>query len=66
MHRSSYKAFSLVMVLALVLMALPMQSAQALSPDIVISQVYGGGGILAVSTQMILLSYSTVVRQPSL
>lgn len=44
MHRSSYKAFSLVMVLALVLMAVPMQSAQAVSQDIVISQVYGGGG----------------------
>ena len=38
------KMFSLALVLALVLSALPMQNVQALSPDIVISQVYGGGG----------------------
>jgi predicted extracellular nuclease len=44
MYKTSFKVFSVLMVLALVLMALPMQKAQALSTDVVISQVYGGGG----------------------
>lgn len=44
MHRSLSKMFSVFVVLALVMMALPTQSAQAISSDIVISQVYGGGG----------------------
>ncbi len=44
MKKSLFKVFSIVTILALMLMALPMQSAQALSSDIVISQVYGGGG----------------------
>jgi len=44
MTKSFSKVFSLALVLALVLSAMPMQSAQAISPDIVISQVYGGGG----------------------
>jgi predicted extracellular nuclease len=39
-----FKAFSILAIMALVFAALPMQSAQAASPDIVISQVYGGGG----------------------
>lgn len=38
------KMFSVFTILALMMMALPMQSAQAVSPNIVISQVYGGGG----------------------
>ena len=44
MNKSLFKVFSLITILALVLMALPMQSAQAISTTIVISQVYGGGG----------------------
>jgi predicted extracellular nuclease len=44
MKKSVFKVFSFVSILALMLMALPVQSAQAVSPDIVISQVYGGGG----------------------
>src|ERR1041384_4848852 len=44
MNKSLFKAFSLVTILALMLAALPMQSVQAISADIVISQVYGGGG----------------------
>ncbi len=44
MYKSSFKVFSVLMVLALVMMALPMQKAQALSADVVISQIYGGGG----------------------
>jgi len=39
-----FKGFSIVMIMALMLAALPMQSAEAVSADIVISQVYGGGG----------------------
>jgi len=39
-----FKGFSIIMVLALLLAALPMRSAEAISADIVISQVYGGGG----------------------
>ena len=44
MTKSLYKLFSSISILALVLMALPMQSAGAVSMDIVISQIYGGGG----------------------
>lgn len=44
MTKSLYKLFSAISILALVLMALPMQSVGAVSLDIVISQVYGGGG----------------------
>src|SRR5512135_2395542 len=44
MNKYLSKIFSAIAVLALMLMALPMQSAQAVSQDIVISQVYGGGG----------------------
>jgi len=39
-----FKGFSIVMIMALMLAALPMQRAEAISADIVISQVYGGGG----------------------
>jgi uncharacterized protein len=44
MNRKMNKIFSVMTILALMLMALPMQSAVALSSDVVISQVYGGGG----------------------
>src|SRR5215207_3373765 len=44
MLKNLYKGFSLIMILALMLMALPMQSAQAVSTSVVVSQVYGGGG----------------------
>ncbi len=44
MNKSLFKMFSIVAVMAMMLMALPMQSAQAVSTTIVISQVYGGGG----------------------
>jgi uncharacterized protein len=44
MKTSLFKLFSLTTVLALMLAALPMRSAKAISPNIVISQVYGGGG----------------------
>ncbi len=44
MNKHYSKFFSFVTILALMLVAVPMQSAQALSADIVISQVYGGGG----------------------
>ncbi len=44
MKKSLFKAFSVITILALMLMALPMQSAQAVSSNIVISQIYGGGG----------------------
>lgn len=44
MNRKFNKIFSVITILALMLMALPMQSASAVSPNIVISQVYGGGG----------------------
>jgi predicted extracellular nuclease len=44
MNTHSPKVFSLITIMALMLMAVPMQSALAISPDIVISQVYGGGG----------------------
>ena len=38
------RLFSISVCLAMLLSLLPMQSASAVSPDIVISQVYGGGG----------------------
>src|SRR5215213_7858279 len=44
MLKNLYKGFSLITILALMLMALPMQSAQAVSTSVVVSQVYGGGG----------------------
>ena len=47
MTKAFSKVFSLALILALVLSALPgvsVRQAQALSADIVISQVYGGGG----------------------
>ena len=44
MNKSLFKVFSLITILALMFMALPMKSALAVSADIVISQVYGGGG----------------------
>jgi uncharacterized protein len=44
MNKSLFKMFSAITIIALTLMALPMQSAQAVSTTIVISQVYGGGG----------------------
>jgi len=45
MKKSLFKLFSLITVLALMLVALPVQSAWAVgSADLVISQVYGGGG----------------------
>src|SRR5712691_9665385 len=43
MNRQLSKLF-VVLMLMLLLPALPTQQAQAVSPDIVISQVYGGGG----------------------
>ncbi len=44
MFRFLPKIFSIIMILALTLAAFSPQRAQALSQDIVISQVYGGGG----------------------
>jgi predicted extracellular nuclease len=44
MSKSLFKVFSSITILALIFIALPMESAQAVSPDVVISQVYGGGG----------------------
>jgi len=47
MNKTFSKVFSLALALALVLTALPgvsVQPVQALSADIVISQIYGGGG----------------------
>jgi hypothetical protein len=46
MNKGLFKLFSFALILAMVLGALPItsQSVQALSADIVISQVYGGGG----------------------
>src|SRR6266478_3434783 len=43
MHRQLSTLF-VVLMFMLLLPALPTQQAQAVSPDIVISQVYGGGG----------------------
>jgi uncharacterized protein len=44
MNKRLFKVFSLITILALMLMALPIQKAQAISADVVISQVYGAGG----------------------
>jgi len=44
MKRHLTKLFSVLLILALALPAFQVQVAQAISPDIVISQVYGGGG----------------------
>ena len=44
MNRTMNKMFSVVTILALMLMTLPIEGAGALSADIVISQIYGGGG----------------------
>jgi uncharacterized protein len=44
MNRKINRIFSAITILALMLMVLPMQSALAISPNIVISQIYGGGG----------------------
>ena len=44
MDKKVFKVFSFVTILTLMLVAMPAQSAQAVSPDVVISQVYGGGG----------------------
>ena len=44
MNKHLNKMFSVITILALMLVALPMQSAQAVSTTVVISQVYGGGG----------------------
>ncbi len=43
-HKFVASLLNIALVLALGLMALPVERAQALSGDIVISQVYGGGG----------------------
>ena len=42
MNKKIFKVFSFVTMLALMLAALPMQSAQAVSTGVVISQVYVG------------------------
>ena len=44
MTKTLCKALVSLPILAVLLAAMTMQSAQAVSPDIVISQVYGGGG----------------------
>ncbi|MEO8356060.1 MAG: ExeM/NucH family extracellular endonuclease, partial [Chloroflexota bacterium] len=44
MNKSLSKMFSIITILALMVVALPVQSAGAISSDVVISQVYGGGG----------------------
>lgn len=44
MNKHLNKMFSVITILALILVALPVQSAQAISTNIVISQIYGGGG----------------------
>lgn len=44
MNKYLQKMFSLIMILALMLMALPIHRAQASSTSVVISQIYGGGG----------------------
>ena len=44
MYKRLSQAFSWLMIVAFALVALPIQNVQAISPDIVISQVYGGGG----------------------
>ena len=44
MTKTLWKALTSLPILAVLLAVVTMQSAQAVSPDIVISQVYGGGG----------------------
>jgi predicted extracellular nuclease len=44
MNKRLLKMFSWITILALMMVALPAQSTLAVSPDVVISQVYGGGG----------------------
>ena len=44
MTKTLWKALASLPLLAVLFAAVTMQSAQAVSPDIVISQVYGGGG----------------------
>src|SRR5215207_1022354 len=47
MLKNLYKGFSLITILALMLMALPMQSAQAVSTSVAISQFQVAGGTAA-------------------
>jgi len=58
MSKHLSKLFSAVLILMLMLSAFPMQTAQAVSPDIVISQVYGGGETVVQRLQTISLSCS--------
>ncbi len=44
MNKHFHKMLSLITILALMLVAFPTQSVQAISTTVVISQVYGGGG----------------------
>ncbi|MDO9302541.1 MAG: ExeM/NucH family extracellular endonuclease [Anaerolineales bacterium] len=44
MNKSLFKVFSAFIILTLAVAAVPLQGVQAVSLDIVISQVYGGGG----------------------
>ena len=44
MNKNWQKLFSLITILTLMLVAMPAQSARAISTTVVISQVYGGGG----------------------
>lgn len=44
MTNGSARVLSVATILLAMVMALPMEDAEALSPDVVISQVYGGGG----------------------
>ena len=53
---------ALTLILGLVPLALPARVARAVSTDVVISQVYGGGGNCG-ATKMISSSYTTL-EQP--
>jgi uncharacterized protein len=44
MKRNSVNLFTIALTLALIISFLPTRSAGALSPDVIISQLYGGGG----------------------
>jgi len=44
MAKISFKVFITISALVFILTAVPIQTAYAVSTDIVISQVYGGGG----------------------
>ncbi len=44
MNKGLHRIFSLILILALMVVALPAQSTRAISNTVVISQVYGGGG----------------------